>query len=38
MRFGAPISTTSQKVDLSEKNLDGLGDLPPPPPEVNVVV
>lgn len=34
----ASISTTSQKVDLSKKDLAGLGDLPPPPPEVNVVV
>ena len=38
MRFGASISTTSQKVDLGEKNLDGLGGLPPPLQEVNVVV
>lgn len=34
----ASISTTSQKVDLSKKDQSGLDDLPPPPPEVNVVV
>lgn len=34
----ASIATTSQKVDLSKKEAGGLLDLPPPPPEVNVVV
>ena len=34
----ASISTTSQKVDLAKKDINGLGDLPPPPPEVNVVI
>ena len=33
----ASIATTSQKVDLSKKEANGLADLPPPPPEVNVV-
>ena len=34
----ASIATTSQKVDLSKKEVSGLSDLPPPPPEVNIVV
>ena len=34
----ASIATTSQKVDLTKKEASGLGDLPPPPPEVNVVL
>lgn len=34
----ASIATTSQKVDLNKKEAAGLLDLPPPPPEVNVVV
>lgn len=34
----ASIATTSQKVDLVKKDVAGLGDLPPPPPEVNVVL
>lgn len=34
----ASIATTSQKVDLTKKEGAGLGDLPPPPPEVNIVV
>jgi uncharacterized protein YegL len=34
----ASIATTSQKVDLSKREAGGLLDLPPPPPEVNVVV
>jgi uncharacterized protein YegL len=34
----ASISTTSQKIDLSKKEVSGLSDLPPPPPEVNIVV
>ncbi len=32
------ISTGSQKVDSGQKEIVGLDDLPPPPPEVNVVV
>jgi len=34
----ASIATTSQKVDLNKKEGSGLTDLPPPPPEVNVVM
>ena len=30
------ISTSSQKVDLTKKEVTALSDLPPPPPEVNV--
>lgn len=33
----ASVSTGSQKVD-QRKEVSGLGDLPPPPPEVNVVL
>lgn len=36
--MSASISTGSQKVDSGQKEVKGLGDLPPPPPEVNVVV
>ena len=32
------VSTGSQKVDAGQKEIMGLNDLPPPPPEVNVVV
>ncbi|MES3024976.1 MAG: VWA domain-containing protein [Pseudomonadota bacterium] len=34
----ASIATTSQKIDLTKKDATGLNDLPPPPPEVNVVL
>jgi uncharacterized protein YegL len=34
----ASISTGSQKVDSGQKEVVGLDDLPPPSPEVNVVV
>lgn len=34
----ASVSTGSQKVDSGQKEVAGLADLPPPPPEVNVVV
>ncbi|MEF8707685.1 MAG: VWA domain-containing protein [Candidatus Accumulibacter propinquus] len=34
----ASVSTGSQKVDQGHKEVTGLGDLPPPPPEVNVVL
>ncbi|NDP46850.1 MAG: VWA domain-containing protein [Sulfuriferula multivorans] len=34
----ASISTTSQRVDLTKKDVSGLSDLPPPPPEVNIVL
>ena len=33
----ASIATTSQKVDLSKKDVGGLSDLPPPPPEISVL-
>ena len=32
----ASVSVSSQKVDLAKKDVGGLGDLPPPPPEINV--
>jgi uncharacterized protein YegL len=32
----ASVAMTSQKVDLTKRDIGGLGDLPPPPPEVNV--
>jgi uncharacterized protein YegL len=34
----ASISTGSQKVESGQKEVGGLSDLPPPPPEINVVV
>ena len=34
----ASISTGSQKVDSAQKEVGGLSDLPPPPPEINVVL
>ena len=34
----ASVSTGSQKVDAGQKEVVGLDDLPPPPPEVNVVL
>lgn len=34
----ASISAGSQKVDSGQKEVKGLEDLPPPPPEVNIVV
>ena len=34
----ASVSTGSQKVDQGQKEVVGLDDLPPPPPEVNVVL
>ncbi len=34
----ASIATTSQKVDLQKKETTSLSDLPPPPPEVNIVI
>lgn len=34
----ASISVGSQKVDAGQKEVIGLNDLPPPPPEVNVVL
>lgn len=34
----ASISTGSQKIESSGKEVGGLNELPPPPPEVNIVV
>jgi uncharacterized protein YegL len=34
----ASVSTGSQKVDASGVDIGGLNELPPPPPEVNIVV
>lgn len=34
----ASISVGSQKIDSGQKEVIGLNDLPPPPPEVNVVI
>lgn len=34
----ASVSTGSQKVDQGQNQVTGLGDLPPPPPEVNIVL
>ena len=34
----ASISTGSQKIDAGQKEVTGLSDLPPPPPEINVVI
>jgi uncharacterized protein YegL len=34
----ASVSTGSQKIDQGQKEVTGLNDLPPPPPEVNVVL
>lgn len=33
----ASVSATSQKVDLDKSETSGLGELPPPPPEINLV-
>lgn len=34
----ASISVSSQKVDLNKKDVGGLGELPPPPAELNIVL
>lgn len=34
----ASVSTGSQKIEASGKEVSGLSELPPPPPEVNIVV
>ena len=34
----ASVSTGSQKIDQGQKEVIGLSDLPPPPPEVNIVL
>ncbi len=36
--ISASVSTTSRKIDLNKKDMAGLHDLPPPPPEINIVV
>ena len=32
----ASVSVSSRKIDLTKKDIGGLGDLPPPPPQINV--
>lgn len=34
----ASVSVSSQKLDRGTKEVDGLSELPPPPPEVNIVL
>lgn len=34
----ASVSTGSQKIDSGQKEIVGLSELPPPPPEINVVL
>jgi len=34
----ASVSTGSQKIEATGKDVSGLNELPPPPPEVNIVV
>jgi uncharacterized protein YegL len=34
----ASVSTGSQKIEQGQKEVGGLDDLPPPPPEVNIVI
>ncbi|MDR2032038.1 MAG: VWA domain-containing protein [Azoarcus sp.] len=34
----ASVSVSSQKIDLNKKEISGLSELPPPPPEVNVAL
>lgn len=36
--ISSSVSTGSQKVEQGQKEVTGLDDLPPPPPEVNVVI
>jgi uncharacterized protein YegL len=33
----ASISTSSQKIDMEKKEVTGLDELPPPPPEIDIV-
>jgi uncharacterized protein YegL len=33
----ASISTSSQKIDMGKKEVTGLDELPPPPPEIDIV-
>ncbi len=35
--ISASISSSSQKIDLSKKDVSQLDELPPPPPEINIV-
>ncbi|WP_295387921.1 VWA domain-containing protein [uncultured Thiodictyon sp.] len=32
----ASVAVSSRKLDLTKKDIGGLGDLPPPPPQINV--
>lgn len=34
----ASIAVSSQKIDQDRQNVSSIGDLPPPPPEVNIVI
>ncbi len=36
--ISASVSTSSRKIDLKKKDVAALDELPPPPPEINVVV
>ncbi|MCI5164744.1 MAG: VWA domain-containing protein [Candidatus Electrothrix sp. GM3_4] len=35
--ISASVSSSSQKIDLSKKDVSQLDELPPPPPEINIV-
>jgi uncharacterized protein YegL len=35
--ISASVSSSSQKIDLSKKDVSSLDELPPPPPEINIV-
>ncbi|XOF33006.1 MAG: vWA domain-containing protein [Candidatus Electrothrix sp. YB6] len=35
--ISASVSSSSQKIDLSKKDVSTLDELPPPPPEINIV-
>ena len=35
--ISASVSSGSQKIDLSKKDVSSLDELPPPPPEINIV-
>ncbi len=35
--ISASVSSSSQKIDLSKKDVSDLDELPPPPPEINIV-
>ncbi len=36
--ISASVSTSSRKIDLKKKDVAALDELPPPPPEINIVV